>query len=118
MATYALQRDEDLRQQFVADVFLYAQDTLIFVYESGTNCTDTAQKFGYSLREKPVRAQKLVVHGKHVPAMAAMSTEGLVAFKIVRGGVDDDRFYDFVCTELLPKLMPFGGSNCKCAPPR
>ena len=21
-------------------------------------------------------------------------------------------FYNFVCTELLPKLMPFNGSNC------
>jgi len=41
----------------------------------------TLLKFGYSFRGKPVRAQKLVVHGEHVPAMAAMSTKGLVALK-------------------------------------
>ena len=39
---YALQQDEDLRQQFVADVSSVAQDTLIFVDGTGTNCTDTA----------------------------------------------------------------------------
>ena len=111
LATYALQRDEDLRHQYVADVSLYAQDTLIFIDETGTNRTDTVRKFGYSLRGKPIRAQKLVVHGEHVSAIAAISTRGLLALKIVRGGVDGDMFYDFVCTELLPKLMPFNGSN-------
>ena len=112
LATYALQRDEELRQQFVADVSLYAQDTLIFIDETGTNHTDTVRKFGYSLRGKPVRAQKLVVHGEHVSAIAAISTRGLLALEIIRGGVDGDMFYDFVCTELLPKLIPFNGSNC------
>lgn len=81
LATYALQRDEDLRQQFVSDVSLYAQDTLIFIDETGTNRTDTVWKFGYSLRGKPVRAQKLVVRGEHVSAIAATSTKGLLALK-------------------------------------
>ena len=112
LATYALQQHEDLRQQFVADISVYAQDTLIFIDETGTNRADTVRKFGYSLRGKSVRAQKLVVRGEHVSAIAAISTKGLLALKIVRGGVDGDMFYDFVCTELLPKLMPFNGSNC------
>ena len=34
---------QDLRQQFVADVSSVAQDTLIFVDETGTNHTDTAE---------------------------------------------------------------------------
>ena len=112
LATYALQRDEHLRQQFVADVSLHSQDTLLFIDETGTNGTDTVRKFGYSLREKPVQAQKLVVRGEHVSAIAAISTKGLLALKIVRGGVDGDMFYDFITVELLPKLMPFNGSNC------
>ena len=112
LATYALQRDEDLRRQFVTDVSLYAQDTLIFIDETGTNRTDTLRKFGYSLRGKPVRAQKLLVRGEHVSAIAAISTKGLLALKIVGGGIDGDMFYNFVCTELLPKRLPFNGSNC------
>ena len=111
LATYALQQEEDLHHQYV-EVSLYAQDMLIFIDETGTNCTDTVRKVGYSLRGKPIRAQKLVVCGEHVLAIAAISTGGLLALKIVQGGgVDGDMFYDFVCTELLPKLMPFNGSN-------
>ena len=61
LATYALQRDEDLRHQYVADVSLYTQDMLVFIDETGTSRTDTVRKFGYSLGGKPVRAQKLFV---------------------------------------------------------
>ena len=111
LSTYALQRDEHLCQVFVADVSLYARDTLVFIDETGTNGTDTIRKFGYSLRGKLVKAQKLLVRGEHVSAIAAVSSKGLIALKIVRGGVDGDAFYDFLCTELLSKLMPFNGSN-------
>lgn len=51
------------------------------------------------------------MRGEHVSAIAAISTQGLVALKIVRGSVDGDVFYAFVCEELLPKLMPFNGCN-------
>ena len=47
----------------------------------------------------------MLVRGEHVSAIAAISTKGLLALKIVRGGVDGDMFYNFVCTELLPKLL-------------
>ena len=112
LATFALQRDDLLHQQFVADVSLYVRDTLIFIDETGTNRTDTVCKVGYSLRGKPVNAQKLVVRGEHVSAIAAITTKGLLALKIVRGSVDGDTFYEFVCTDLVPKLMPFNGTNC------
>ena len=112
LATFALQRDDLLRQQFVADVSLYARDTLVFIDETGTNRTDTVRRVGYSLRGKPVKAQKLVVRGEHISAIAAITTKGLLALKIVRGSVDGDVFYEFVCTDLLPKLMPFNGTNC------
>ena len=79
------------------DSSLYAQDTLIFVDETGTNRTDMLRKFGYSHRGKPVRAQKLLVRGEHVSAIAAISTKGLLALQIVRGGADGDMFYNFVC---------------------
>ena len=111
LSTYALQRDDFLRQQFVSDVSLYGRDTLLFIDETGTNRTDTIRKAGYSLRGIPVKAQKLMIRGEHVSAISAISTKGLIALKIVRGGVNGDAFYDFVCEELLPKLMPFNGSN-------
>ena len=68
------------------------------------------RKYGYSLRGKPLKAQKLLVRGEHLSCIVAMSIEGIVAIKVARGSVDGDGFYDFVCT-LLGKLMPFNSMN-------
>ena len=111
LASYAMQRDEHLRMQFVQDVSLYSKHSLLFIDETGSDNRDTIRKHGYSLRGKPIKAQKLLVRGQHVSAIAAMSVEGIVAVKIVHGGVDGDDFYHFVNHMLLPKLMPFDGSN-------
>ena len=71
------------------------------------------RKYGYSLRGKPLKAQKLLVRGEHISCIhaAAMSMQGIVAIKIARGSMDGDAFYSFVCTSLLIKLMPFNGTN-------
>ena len=80
----------------------------MFIDETGTDSRDAIRTYGYSLRGKPLKAQKLFVIGEYISAIAAMSMNGL---KIVRGGVNSDHFYDFVCTSLLPHLLPFNGSN-------
>ena len=111
LATYAMQRDDHLRMQFAHDVSLYSKQSLIFIDETGSDNRDAIRKYGYSLRGKPIKAQKLLVRGKHVSAIAAMSVEGIVAIKLVHGGVDGDDFYDFITHMIFPKLMPFDGSN-------
>lgn len=40
-----------------------------------------------------------------------MSTAGLLDVKTHTGTVDGKAFYDFVQTHLLPKLMPYNGTN-------
>ena len=110
LAVYALQRDDFLRQQYVADVSLYARHTLLFIDETGTDARDAVRHHVYSIRGKPLKAQKLLVRGEHISALAAMSVEGIVALKIVRGGVDGDAYYDFICS-LLPHFMPYNGTN-------
>ena len=111
LALYALQRDDHLRLQFRGDVSLYRRESLIFVDETGTDSKDAVRSYGYSLRGKPLKAQKLLVRGEHVSAIAAMSMDGIIALKTVRGGVSGDAFYDFACTSLLPHLKPFDGTN-------
>ena len=49
------------------------------------------------------------MRGELVSTITAISTKGLLALK---GGVDGDMIYNFVCTELILKLLPFNGSNC------
>ena len=111
LATYALQRDDTLRQQYVSDISIYPRETLLFVDETGTDRKDAIRKYGYSLRGKPLKTQKLLVRGERVSCIAAMSMEGIVAIKIATGSVDGDAFYNFVCASLLTKLMPFNGAN-------
>ena len=43
--------------------------------------------------------------------IAAISAKGVETIKIVRGSVDGDVFYDFVCENLLFKVMPFNSIN-------
>lgn len=109
LTTYAMQRDDHLRQQFSEDVSLYRVHNLIFIDETGTDKTDAVRRVGYSLRGNPVKAQKLLVRGKHISVITAISIRGVEAIKINRGSVDGDVFYDFVCEELIPKVMPFDG---------
>lgn len=111
LTNFAIQRDEGLRQEFKNDVALYPTNTLIFVDETGTDRTDAIRKIGYSLRGHPIKAHKLLVRGEHITAIAAISMGGMEALRIVKGSVDGDVFYDFVCEDILSKLRPFDGIN-------
>ena len=101
---YTIQRDEALRAHFSADVSLYNREMLMFLDETGTDHRDTLRTKCCSLRGKPAHAQKLLVRGEHISAICLMSTEGILACRLVRGSVNGDTF-------LMPNLMPFNGYN-------
>ena len=111
MVTFATQQDSELRSQYTAELALYPAHTLVFVDETGADRRDSLRKKAYSIRGHPLRTQKLLVRGEHISVIAAMSLQGILALQIVRGGVDADVYYTFVCKYLLPKLMPFDGQN-------
>ena len=111
MKLVAKQRDESLRTQYIIDVSLLEPDMFIFIDETGADRRDTLRKYGYSLRGKPIRSQKLIFRGERLSTLGAMSTSGVLDCKVVRGKVDADDFYDFIHTSLLPKLMRFNGIN-------
>ena len=52
------------------------------------------------------------MHGEHISAVAAISSDGLTAVKLKKGNVDADYFVDFVRGSLVPN-MPFDGTNPK-----
>ena len=110
--SYAIQRDEELRLQFMDDVSIYESPGMfIFLDEMGTDRRDIYRKKGYSVRGKPLRERRLLVRGKHLSCIAFLSINGLLDWEIVNGTVDGDRFYEFVQRNLLPKLQPFNGIN-------
>ena len=111
MQLVASQRNQELRSVFVSDVSAYDCKSLVFIDETGCDRRDAIRKYGYGLRGKPVKCQKLLVRGERISVIAAMTVEGVTDLKIVRGGVTGDIFNDFVEKQLLPQLMTFNGSN-------
>ena len=87
MTYIALQQDQDLRAQFTSDVSIYKRDMLIFIDETGSDRRDMLRKKGYSLRNKPPRAQKLFNSRERVSALACMSCKGILGCEVVHGGV-------------------------------
>ena len=102
MQLVALQRDQDLRAQYITDVSLYGVDTLIIIDETGCNRRDTLRRYGYGVRGKPVRCHRLLVRGERISGIVAMTVNGILDLQIVRGSVDGEIFMDFVQRLLLP----------------
>ena len=106
MQLVALQRDQELRSTFLSDVSIYDSQNLVFIDETGCDKKDAIRRYGYGLRGKPVQCQKLLVRGKRVSVIAAMSVEGLLDVKLVKGTVTGAIFTDFLEKQLLSHLMP------------
>ena len=107
----AIQQSEEFRARFIAEVQLYKADMFIFIDESGTDRRDSLRKFGYSMRGKRTRSHKLLARGKHISVIAAMSTHGMLDYRLAQGGVDASTFREFVEKCLLRHVMPFDGIN-------
>ena len=111
MQLVALQRDQDLRATYAIDVSLYPRHCLVFVDETGCDRRDSLRRYGYTIRGRRLKCQKLLVRGKRVSVIAAMSIEGILCLKMVHSTVTGDIFLDFVQKQLLPTLMIFNGEN-------
>ena len=72
---------------------MFPQDMFVWVDESGSDSKDQLRKYGYALRGERAVCRKLLVRGKRVSAIAALSTEGLVALELTDGSVDGDTFF-------------------------
>ena len=107
----AIQQSKEFRARFIAEVQLYRADMFVFIDESGTDRRDSLRKFGYSMRGKRTRSHKLLARGKHISVIAAMSTQGMLDYRLAQGGVDAIAFREFVEKCLLRHVMPFDRIN-------
>lgn len=111
MQLIASQRDKEIRSMYQSEVSLYESHFIIFIDETGCDRRHSLRKYGYGLRGRPVRCQKLLVRGKYVSVIAAMTIHGLLDLKVVQETVTGDIFIDFIERQLLPHLMTFNGHN-------
>jgi len=71
---------------------VYNRDMFVIVDETGSDRRDLLCRYGYSLRRKPARSQKLLVRGKRVSAIGALSGSGMLGCHVVEGSVTADTF--------------------------
>ena len=107
----ALQRFVEHRGRFFAEVQFYDVHQFVFVDETGSDRKDQIQKFGYGLRGESPVYHRLLHRGRRISAIAAMSTNGLVAYNLVHGSVNGDKFLEFVQGTLVPEMLPYDGEK-------
>ena len=84
---------------------------LVFIDETGSDRRDAIRRFWYSLRGYPCIRKKLLARGCHTSAISVLSSQGILDVQFVRGGVNYDKFLDFVEKSLILHLLPFDGVN-------
>ena len=106
MKLVAIQQDDSLRAQFLSDVSPYQPEMIIFIDETGSDRRDSLRKYGYSLRGRPVKSQK-ISRGERVSAFAMMSMNGILDVDLVHGSVNGEVYSEFLENFLVPHLLPY-----------
>ena len=89
----ATQRNEEIRAEFTSDVSIYEPHMLVFIDETGTDRRDALRKYGYSLRGKTPRSNRLLYRGQHLSALTIMSCDGILDVHIEHESVNGDTFF-------------------------
>ena len=106
----ALQRTASLRGAFIAQALMYKRDLFVWVDETSCDKQNCIRKFGYAIKGGTPICHRILVRGQRISAIAAISTEGLVALNLKSSGsVVSDIFYDFIRGSLIPQMHPFDG---------
>lgn len=109
----AIQRSDELRARFMAEVSVYDPMMLVWLDETGCDRRNTIRKYGYSIRGLPLSDHRLLVRGVRYTAIPVVSLEGIHDVYLKEGTMNGDCFVKFVRNCLLPVLQPFNGVNSR-----
>ena len=104
----ALQRCEDTRTRFMAEISIYNAAMFVWIDETGCDRRNSMRRYGYSVRGIHPCDHKLLVRGVRYSGIAVMSLEGIHDVQIVEGSVNGGKF---VTNTLIPIQNPFNGTN-------
>lgn len=107
----ALQRSDELRASFMAEITAYDPEMIIWIDESGCDRRNSMRKFNYTLKGIPPVDHRIFGRGKRYSAITAMTVKGIQDVFLAEGNVDGERFEGFIKDSLLPILQPFNCSN-------
>ena len=98
-------RNDDLRGKFMADVVSFNRDMLVWIDESGCNNKDCLRTYGHSIRGERAVSRHLLVRGRRISVIAAMSSKGILDIELTTGTVNGEIFCDFVRGTLIPQMQ-------------
>lgn len=107
----ALQRSVECRGKFFAEVLFYDVHQFVWVDETGSDRKNCMRKFGHALSGESPICHRILHRGRRISAIAAMSTNGLVAYDLVQGSVNGEMFLEFIQGKLVPEMLPYDGEN-------
>jgi len=92
----ASERNEDLRADFIRQMARYEPEELIFIDKASKDERTPVRRYGHGPRSEQASIIGPFVHGKRLSAVAAMSTDGVIAGKVVLGSFDQVRYIEFI----------------------
>ena len=100
-----------MRAEFIARISFYPVEQIIWIDETGCNAKDHTRKLEYEIRGETHVCHRLLVRGKRVSSITAMSIDGLLAYELTVDTVNGEAFLNFLTGTLIPEMMPYDGSN-------
>lgn len=107
----ALQRSEEKRIEFMAEISQHEPEMLIWIDETGSDRRKSVRTHGYSLRGIPPCHTQLRVGGKRISAISVMTTRGIEDVYTTTDSVNGE---DFLFEHVFPIILPFDGLNSRC----
>lgn len=107
----ALQRCYELRGMYMAHIFNFDVNMLVWLDETGTDKRDQLRKYGYALRGVTPNYHRALSRGQRINAIASMSADGIMALELVKGSVNGDIFFNFLRGNLIPNMYTFPDSR-------
>ena len=101
----ASERNELLRNAFIAFIGQYRTDQLVFMDESSKDDRTLTRLYGYS--EVNTRALKKVVfvRGKRYTLLPALTEQGIITVDIIEGSCIKQKFIEFVISQVVSILF-------------
>lgn len=100
---------------FIASVYNFTKDMLVYINETGSKLKDMLRRYGYAMCGDRAVNNTFLVRGQTITSIAAISIDGLLAVEITTDKVNGEIFLDFLRGSLIPELCPFDGYNPRSA---
>ena len=111
MRHVAVQRSDEYRAKFMAEISIYPPNMLLWLDESSCDQRHAVRKYAYSIRGIPMCDQRILIRGTRYSTIPIVSVEGIQDVYIAEGNVNGEKFSYFIETHLLPLLQEFNGVN-------